>query len=91
MTEFEWDESKRLANLEKHRFDFDDAVDFFDGRPTTSMLIEREGEIRILTTSFVLDRMRTIIWTPRNGRIRVISVRRAHAAEIRTYRALHGG
>jgi uncharacterized DUF497 family protein len=28
---FEWDESKRRANLEKHGFDFMDAYRLFDG------------------------------------------------------------
>ena len=28
---FEWDEAKRLANIEKHGIDFDDANEMFDG------------------------------------------------------------
>ena len=31
--EFEWDESKRLANLQKHGLDFTDGQALFDGRP----------------------------------------------------------
>lgn len=31
--EFEWDEGKRLATLEKHGIDFLDAVEGFEGRP----------------------------------------------------------
>jgi len=31
--DFEWDEAKRLANLEKHGVDFLRAQMLFDGRP----------------------------------------------------------
>ena len=36
---FEWDESKRQANLAKHRIDFQDAIGIFDGP-----VFERAGE-----------------------------------------------
>jgi len=34
--EFEWDEAKRLSNLEKHRIDFADVEAIFDGRPVVT-------------------------------------------------------
>ncbi len=33
---FEWDETKRQRNIEKHEVDFLDAVQLFDGRPVVS-------------------------------------------------------
>lgn len=34
MTGFEWDEAKRLANLDKHGLDFIDSIELFDGVPS---------------------------------------------------------
>ena len=34
--EFEWDDAKRLSNIEKHGIDFRDALDVFDARPRKS-------------------------------------------------------
>ncbi len=31
--EFEWDEAKRLSNIQKHALDFQDAIILFDYRP----------------------------------------------------------
>lgn len=34
---FEWDESKRLANIERHGLDFIDVILLFDGRPVVTL------------------------------------------------------
>jgi len=44
---FEWDESKRRINLEKHHIDFQDAKQVFDG-PLFETLETRRGENRIV-------------------------------------------
>ena len=41
MVEFEWDEDKSLANLEKHGIDFLNARQLFDGRPLYNPFNER--------------------------------------------------
>lgn len=38
---FEWDEAKRLANIQKHGIDFADVIEMFDGR-----VIENEDRRR---------------------------------------------
>jgi uncharacterized DUF497 family protein len=43
---FEWDESKRQANLAKHYIDFRDAKRMFDG-PVFERIDRRHGEDRI--------------------------------------------
>ena len=45
---FEWDESKRQANLAKHYIDFLDAKQVFDG-PVFERVDNRHGEDRITT------------------------------------------
>ena len=44
---FEWDESKRQANLEKHHIDFQDAERVFDG-PVFEKIESRRGEDRVV-------------------------------------------
>jgi uncharacterized protein len=43
--EFEWDEAKRLSNIEKHGIDFKVADLVFDGRPILNLLSGRESEV----------------------------------------------
>jgi uncharacterized protein len=43
---FEWDESKRRANLARHHIDFRDAKRMFDG-PVLERIERRHGEDRI--------------------------------------------
>lgn len=90
MVEFEWDEDKRLSNIEKHGLDFEDADQFVDGRPvfTTSNL--RGNEKRYVTSAQIEHRFLTLAWTMRDEKIRVISMRRARNAEERAHRTLHG-
>lgn len=90
MVEFEWDEEKRLSNIEKHGLDFDGADVFFDGRPVYISTSRRDDEVRFVSTGIYLERFITVIWTPRGEKVRIISMRRARDAEKRAYRQLHG-
>lgn len=87
---FEWDEEKRLINLEKHQIDFKDAQDLFDGRDVVESESTYEFETRKQRTGYVEERMVTAVWTPRDDAIRIISVRSARDAEKRNYRELYG-
>src|SRR5687767_13961978 len=40
---FEWDEAKRLSNIDDHQVDFIDMVQIFDGRPTSFTAEEIEA------------------------------------------------
>jgi uncharacterized DUF497 family protein len=87
---FEWDEVKRLANLEKHQIDFIDMQEIFDGRATVEVAGNSDVESRHLTTGSVDGKLYSVVWTQRDSRIRIISARRARDGEERTYRQLHG-
>ncbi len=82
---FEWDEGKRLSNIDKHGIDFEDAIDVFDGRPATTRQSDCANERRYVTTAIVRDKYITVVWTPRGDRIRLISARRSREAERRDY------
>lgn len=90
MVEFEWDEDKRRINIGKHGIDFRDVRNMFDGRPILTNFAVRGDEVRHVTVVMIGERLRTVIWTWRDGRARIISVRRARDAEERAYRAIHG-
>lgn len=90
MFEFEWDEAKRLANIEKHDIDFRRARLLFDGRTILITLVPKPVEIRLSAIGELDGRMVTAYWTIRGRMIRLISVRRARREERRKYRQLYG-
>jgi uncharacterized DUF497 family protein len=87
---FEWDELKRRSNLIKHDIDFIDAQAVFDGRPLIIAQNVQTGEIRFLVTAEFDRVFLTVIWTIRQGNVRIISARRASREERRNYRSVHG-
>lgn len=94
--EFEWDEAKRTQILRGRSLDFVAAYRFFDGRPASHQPTPRGGGERWKTTVIIEGVHVTLVWCGvvwcwRGEKIRVITMRRAHEQEIRTYRKLHGG
>jgi uncharacterized protein len=87
---FEWDGAKRESNLAKHKLDLIRGAERFDGRPTFSYPSARGDELRLVTVGLVADLFLAVVWTERNGAIRLISLRRARDAEKRAYRARFG-
>jgi uncharacterized DUF497 family protein len=87
---FEWDEAKRLRVLAERALDFRSADQFFDGRPVRHVPSPRRDEKRLASTAEIDGRLYTLIWTWRGDNQRVISLRRAHDAEERAYRQVHG-
>lgn len=88
--EFEWDEDKRAANIDRHGIDFFTASLFFDGRPVVTRASPRDGEDRWMSTGRIDQRCITVVWTWREGRIRLISARKARHGEEKAHRDLHG-
>jgi uncharacterized protein len=79
--EFEWDEAKGQENLAKHGFDFEHAIQIFQG-PTRQYVDPRPwGEERIVATGLVGGEFITVVYTRRNGRYRIISARPARRNE----------
>lgn len=88
--EFEWDERKRTQVLTDRNLDFGSARLFFDGRPICHQPSPRNDEERWKTTAMFEGTAFTLIWCWRDDAVRVISLRRAHEQEIRTYRQIYG-
>lgn len=87
---FEWDESKRLRNIEDHGVDFIDMAEIFDGRPVFTYYTPRDGEDRWGTVGLFGERLYLVVWTKRGEKVRIISAYRADDWEIREYRKLYG-
>ena len=86
--EFEWDEAKRLSNLDKHGIDFLDVEEVFDGDIVT-VEDDRYGynEQRFVTFGVLQGRIVAVTYTDRGDVVRIISIRRATNYEQRTYYA----
>ena len=83
---FEWDPKKAAANLRKHGVRFADAFSVFEDERALTVVDEVAGEERWGTIGMdSIGRIVVVIYTWRNQRVRIISVRRATARERRQY------
>lgn len=87
---FEWDEVKRRKTLEKHGIDFLDLGPLFDSQHILTDA-RSEHEARKIAIGRLDDVIVAVIFTERNGRIRIITARRARKNERDSFRALHAG
>jgi uncharacterized protein len=87
---FEWDEAKRQTNLQKHGLDLLRGASLFSEPQLYTYPSPRRGEARFVTVGLLQDEFVALVWTPRGGATRLISLRRARNAEKRAYRALFG-
>lgn len=86
----EWDETKRLVNIQRRGLDFGDADLMFDGRPVTTAASRRNNEDRFISTAEINGKLYTVVWMWRRENQRIISFRRAGNAEERAYRQVFG-
>jgi len=79
--EFEWGEDKNEENFAKHGFDFEHAIQIFDGPIRQYVDARPWGEQRIVATGRVKGKFITVVDTRRGGRYRIISARPARRNE----------
>ena len=84
-SEFEWDPRKRQSNLAKHGLDFADAPRIFTRQPAIVAARQVGSEDRYIAVGLLEGLYVAIIYTERDGLIRVISMRRARRDEQRAY------
>jgi uncharacterized DUF497 family protein len=81
-----WDEAKRQRTLKERGLDFADANLVFAGRSMTLPDERRDyAEPRFITAGWLRGRFVVIVWTPRDGSRRIISMRYGHADEEAHY------
>ena len=82
----EFDEAKRAATLEARGLDMARAGEVLAGATLTVEDARRDyGEDRFITIGFLDDVMVVLVWTPRDGAYRIISIRKANEQERTLY------
>ncbi len=88
MIRITFDPAKRDVTLRERGLDFADAVLVFQGRHATASDDRQDyGEPRYISVGVLGDRSVVIVWTPRDGSRRIISMRYAHAKEAHWWRS----
>ncbi|WP_420244609.1 BrnT family toxin [Roseiterribacter gracilis] len=85
--QFDWDDDKRVLNLEKHKIDFFDAISIFRAR-TLDRSSNRNAEARVVSIGRMRERVIAVVWTQREGVRRIISARVARHEEVKDYENL---
>jgi len=84
--DFEWNEQKRLGNIEKHGVDFIDVVRVFEGRVKIIEETGRDyGEPRYGVFGEFNGVVFYLVYTPRGEKFRIITARRAGRREREEY------
>ena len=88
---FEWDHVKSQRNLVERGFDFALAARIFDGDTIEVDDTRRDyGERRIVAIGQVEGVALVVVYTPREGALRIISAPRANRRERRVYQQAIG-
>ncbi|MEJ2317673.1 MAG: BrnT family toxin [Gammaproteobacteria bacterium] len=85
MYSFEYDERKSLANLTKHGIDFIEAQALWNDPYLLEIPARTTDEERFLVVGKIRDKHWSAVVTPRDGNIRIISVRRSRTEEVAIY------
>lgn len=84
---FEWDDKKNEINVLKHGLSFEDACLVFAGECVTFEDNRFDyGEQRYITLGNLEDRIVIIVHTYREGKTRIISMRKANDREKEIYK-----
>lgn len=85
---YEWDEKKRAANLEKHGLDFLRAIEVLE---SAELLVVRDnrkdyGEERFIAYGCLNNRVYVVVYVQRRPKVvRLISFRKANRREVMFY------
>jgi len=83
----QWDEAKRVRNLEKHGLDFIDAGEVLDNPFRLDVETVRNNERRTQSFAYVFDRLAVLTVVHINDGDPIISFRRASREEREVYHA----
>jgi uncharacterized DUF497 family protein len=83
--EFEFDPRKSDANRKKHGIDFEQAQALWEDPDRLMAPALTKGEPRFMMVGRIDGTHWSAIFTPREDRIRIISVRRARTNEVNDY------
>jgi uncharacterized DUF497 family protein len=83
---YDWDETKRAANIRDHKVDFVAAAEF-DWETALVFVDDREdyGELREVAIGYIGVRLHVLVFTRRGETIRIISLWKAQKSDVRRY------
>ena len=84
---FEYDPVKSEDNLKKHGINFDDSQELWNDPDCIVIPAKTLDEKRYLLIGKIHDKMWSAIFTIRNKKIRIISVRRSRKNEEKIYKS----
>ncbi|WP_438752831.1 BrnT family toxin [Pararhizobium sp. O133] len=84
LVSFEWNDQKRINNINKHGIDFEDALLALQ-EPRVEFQPIRNGEVRTLAICPDTNRIISVVYSMRGEICRIISARPAHKNEQRIY------
>ena len=82
--EYEWDEEKNRENVARRQLDFSE-VENFDWDNAVIRRSDRFQERRWRAIGYIADRLHVVVFTERNDKCRIISLRVASNKERREY------
>jgi len=85
MNDFEYDDDKSQANLEKHGIDFHAARKLWDDPDLLEFPAKSDNEPRFLVIGRIAAKHWSAVVTYRNKKVRLISVRRSRKKEVELY------
>ncbi len=81
-----WDEEKRQATLVQRGIDFSTVMGLDLAEAVTRPDLRRDyGEPRFRALGLIGGRLHAVVFTPRDGRLRLISMRKANRREERIW------
>ena len=89
--QLDWDDAKAASNHSKHGVKFEFAVRLFsdDTRVDADASHPRDREMRRKAIGMIDGRLFTVVYTERQGAVRIISARRSNAKESKAYASVY--
>ncbi|GAD09141.1 uncharacterized protein conserved in bacteria [Gluconobacter frateurii NBRC 103465] len=81
---YDWDETKRLSNIEKHDVDFMSAENF-EWEVALVSASRSSGEPRLVALGPIGDRLHVLVFSIETRIVRIISLRKANKREVSLY------
>jgi len=85
--DYEWDEKKRISNIESKGVDFEEAsASAFEwAKATHEPDMRCTKELRLVSFAPVHGRIYALCWTQRGDKVRIINFRKANKREVKKY------
>ncbi|MBS1044575.1 BrnT family toxin [Gluconobacter cerinus] len=81
---YDWDETKRLSNIEKHGVDFVSAEDF-EWDEAFIRASQSSNEPRLVALGPIGERLHVLVYSIETRTVRIISLRKANKREVLLY------